>query len=568
MMTADVRWRSIEVDEPTAQRIADTAGVPLSIARLLVARGIAEPDAVETFLNPRLSDMRDPFLLPDVRPAADRISKAIAAGELLTVFGDFDADGVTSCALLTSVLRRLGGDVSSFLPNRVDEGYGFSQEALGRCLAARKPGLIVTVDCGTCSVESVNQAKRHGVDVVVSDHHEVSGATAPAVAVVNPKLGNDDASSMLAGVGVAFKLCHALIKDRLSSAGSAPEVDLRDYLDLVALGTVADVVPLLGENRILVRHGLRRINDRPNPGLAALIAVAGVQGPLSSYHLAFVLGPRVNAAGRMGDATTALELLLTDDPDQAARLAGALDRANADRKMVEDDILETAAADVDQRFSPAETFGVVTGRPGWHVGAIGIVASRLCSRYNRPCVVVSFDDDGTGRGSCRSIEGAGMLEMLEECSDLLEAFGGHDMAAGLTVRQDNFEAFRDLFNDCCRTRLSGLDLRPVHEFVGWLNPGDMDDRLLAWIDKLAPTGMANPDPVWGLRGLRTMGRPRVVGGRHLKMTVAGGGTQMDAIGFGMADRPVPDGPLDMLFQLKENTYLGRRSLQLQIRDFR
>lgn len=567
-MRSATRWQDTEVDEAAARRVAEHLGLPAPLGRVLVARGLAEPSSAERFLNPRLSDLSDPCSMPGMPEAVARIRSALDSGEQITVFGDYDADGVAGTALLVTVLRELGGEVSAFLPRRLEEGYGFSAAALCRCLREHKPGLIVTVDCGTCAFEQVAEARGKNIDVVVTDHHEVSGRVAEATAVVNPKLGNDEATSMLAGVGVAFKVCHALLKDGMGLEGTGPKVDLRAFLDLVAVGTVADVAPLLGENRILVRHGLGKLNSGPSLGLSALAQVSGIRGSVEAYHLGFVIGPRLNAAGRLGEADAALELLMTDDANVAHSIATDLHAANQERKRIEDGIVEAAAADIDSRFDSKQTFGVVAGRPGWHIGTVGIVASRISARYRRPCVIVGFDSEGSGRGSCRSIEGIDLMGVLGECSDLLESFGGHEMAAGLKMRRENLGAFRERFNKECATRLRGKSLEPVHYVDGWIDLSEADERLWQGIDKLSPVGVGNPSPVWGVRDVHPLGLPRVVGKDHLKMIVAKGSVQMDSIGFGMADMEVPNGPLDMLVQLRENHFAGRRTLQLHIKDVR
>lgn len=561
------QWRNVETDESAAGRIAEECELPLPLSRVLVSRGLTDADAVRRFLNPKLSDVLDPFELPGMSAAVDRVEAALSSGEPITVFGDYDADGVTATALLTDVLRRMGGTVSAFLPKRVEEGYGFTSPALKRCLESHSPSLIVTVDCGVCSVETVTEAQALGIDVVVTDHHDISGPVSPAAAVVNPKLGRNEELKTLAGVGVAFKLCHALVKNRIADRPD-PALDLRDYLDLVAVGTVADVVPLTGENRILVRHGLNRINTTPSLGLGVLSEVSGISGSIDSYHLGFVIGPRLNAAGRMGEAGDALELLLTTDRVRARAIALELDVVNRRRKRVEDEIVEEAISEIDKYFDPDSISGIVAGRSGWHIGTVGIVAARLCRHYRRPAVVIGFDEQGKGRGSCRTIDGLSLIDALGECSDLLVSFGGHEMAAGLVVEQDRIDEFRERFNRVCTERIRELDIRPVHEVDAWIGLGEADDRLLQGLERLSPVGMGNPTPLWGVRNVSPVGNPRIVGKDHLKMIVASGATQMESIGFRMADRELPDGSLDLLFQLKENIYNGRRSIQLHMKDFR
>jgi len=564
------RWVTVETDEDSAQALAAELSLPLPVARVLASRGLCDGEAADRFLNPRLSDLSDPFGLPGMRTAVDRIWKAIDAGSRITVFGDYDADGVTSTALLVLILRRLGAETAFYVPSRHGEGYGMTLEGVGKAIDQTTPDLMISVDCGTNSGEAVALATERGVDVIVTDHHECTQEPpADAVAVVNPKLGDDASAMILAGVGVAFKLSHALVKHGNAVEHAAVEgVDLRDYLDLVALGTVTDVVPLVEENRTLVRHGLAQIKQGPRCGLQALIRVAGVRTEIDCYHLGFLIGPRINAAGRLGSAEPALELLLSEDHGRAKRLAGQLDAANRERKQIEEQIITTAVDAVESIFDAEETFGLVVGNEGWHVGTIGIVAARLCGRYRRPSVVISFGDDGIGRGSCRSVEPVNIIQALEACEDLLVTCGGHKMAAGLTIKRENIDAFRERFNAACRDQVAIDELAATYQVDSWITLGEADASLLAAVRTLRPLGIGNPTPIWAAREVRVVGRPRVVGKNHLKMTLASGGTQLDAIAFGMADRELYTDGMDVLFHVQENNYMGRQSIQLNIKDFR
>lgn len=563
------RWRLAGLDG-AADELARHTGLALPLARALWRRGVRTAAEADRFLKPRLSDLADPFELPAMDKAADRIWRAVDGGEPITVYGDYDVDGVTGTALLVMALRKLGGRVNFYLPNRFEEGYGLDEESLARCLETCKPRLIVTTDCGTGSRAAVDMARAAGVDVVVTDHHQVRDPAINAVAVVNPQLGTDSGARVLAGVGVAFKLCHALLKSgRSRGAAAAAGLDLREDLDLVALGTIADVVPALGENRILVRHGLACLNRQGREGLRALAEVAGVDGEMGAYHVGFVLGPRMNAAGRMGHAETTLNLLLAEHEEQARPLALTLDEANRNRKRTESEILDSAIERIDTWFDPDVHFGIVVGEPGWHVGVVGIVASRLASRYGRPAVVVGFDENGMGRGSCRGIAGLDLMACLNSCAGHLNAFGGHEKAAGLEVGQAGFERFREAFCQACALALRGRDLNPALEIEDWITPDEASDmRFSDSLDLMAPFGEGNPEPVWGLRDLRALGSPRIVGDSHLKLMLGTGAVQLDAIGFGMGEREVPPGPLDVAAIIRKNTYMGRTTAQLQLRDFR
>ncbi|HKL20622.1 MAG TPA: single-stranded-DNA-specific exonuclease RecJ, partial [Tichowtungia sp.] len=540
--------------------------VPRPLAVILAQRGCTTAEDVRGFMNPALSTLRDPFELPDMEKAVERIRRALAAGERITVFGDYDADGVCSTALMVRVLRELGGNISTYIPSRQETGYGLSPEALTACVEKNSPSLIVTVDCGTSSLEAVEAAREQGIDVVVTDHHEPGGEPADAVAVVNPKRVPDHPASILAGVGVAFKLCHALVKaGRDAGCAVSASVDLKNVLDFVAVATVTDMVPLLGENRALVRAGFQTLEDAACPGWGALKKVTGLTGPLQTWHAGFALGPRINAAGRVGRADAALELFLTDRPERAEELAQLLDEANCERQDIERGIVKEAIEEIDKTFDEIKPFGLVIAKTGWHPGVIGIVASRLVQRYHRPVAVVGIDGD-SGRGSCRSIDGFSVLEGLNACSDLLNQFGGHDMAAGLEVKTENIEAFKERFNAFAAEKLKTADLRPVLEIDCAVELSELNQVLVDGLKRTGPFGQDNPEPVWALRNVN-VADSRILKEKHLKLTLTDGQTRMDAIGFNMAEK-LPSGPVDAAFSFHENTWNGRTSLQLTLKDIR
>jgi len=564
-------WQTVPFDREAARRIAREHGLPFPVAGVLAGRGLTGEVEIARFLRPRLSDLSDPYRLPGLEAAVERLWQALTRGERVVVFGDYDVDGLTSTALLTRVLRRLEAKVVPFLPHRIEEGYGFETAALERCVAEHRPALIVTVDCGTHSTAAVQEARRRGIDVVVTDHHEPSASIAPARAVVNPKLGTESAHRVLAGVGVAFKLCHGLIKRARSEAHPASEnLDLRPYLDFVALGTVADMVPLVHENRVLAHHGLGAMNRSAWAGLKALREVAGVgRGPTSTYHVGFLLGPRLNAAGRLGDAEVALEVLLTDDDEQAQVLAKQLDATNKERQAVEAQVCREALEQLALGPGVDPPFGLVVAGEGWSPGVVGLVASRLTEKFRRPAVVISLDAEGPCRGSGRSIEGFNLLQALEACSSgLLLRYGGHEMAVGMEVERTRVETFRQRFQDVAASELRHRDLRPVQRIHGWLELNEADDMLLEGIERLQPLGLGNPTPVWGTRGVRIVGEPRVVGSGHLKMTVTQGGETRECIGFNMGNRELPAGPVDIAYTVRLNRYKGRTTLQLGLKAVR
>ena len=556
-------WRTAPNALEGAKGLSEESKWPLAAAAILYRRGLTTAEQVDRFVNPRLSDLSDPGDLPDMQPAVDRIAHALRSRERITVFGDYDVDGITSAALLSRTLRAMGGQVSTFIPHRENDGYGLHVATVKHCLDTFEPGLLLTVDCGTGSAEAVRYAASRNVDVVITDHHDLSGELAPAVAVINPKRNPSDLPwSGLCGVGVAFKLCDALVK-----AGRL-DIDLREDLDLVALGTIADVVPLTGENRILVRHGLARLQATTNPGLQALLRICGVKGEIGSYHVGFMLAPRLNVAGRLGTAERALELMLTEDPAHAEAIASELNLANLERRKIENEACLLAEKQVSATFDPQRDFGLVVYSPDWHPGIIGIVASRLVARYHRPVVVVTTQKDGRTRGSSRSIEGFNLVEALDSCSDTLLRHGGHAMAAGIEIDRLKIDAFREKFSEAAATKLRGLDLQPVQLVEEWVTLAEVDDPLLKAVESMHPFGIGNPSPVFASTRLTVLGRPRVVGERHLAMTLLDGRESRDVIGFRMADRTLPDGPLDAAFTIQRRECRGRQPIQLVLQDFR
>ncbi len=561
------KWKFKTCDDALAEQFFQTLeNLPRPLAALLAQRGCKTADEAREFMNPALSTLRDPFELPDMDPAVERIRRALADGEKITVFGDYDADGVCSTALMVRFLRELGGSVSAYIPNRLEDGYGLSSEALSVCVEQNNPSLIVTVDCGTSSIETVEAARARGIDVVITDHHEPGGLVADAVAVVNPKRVEKHPASILAGVGVAFKVCHALIKaGRDADCSICAAVDLKKYLDFVAVATITDMVPLRGENRALVRAGFQALENSIWPGWNALKKLAGLTGPLETWHAGFTFGPRINAAGRVGRADAALELFLTDLPARADELAQLLDEANRERQEIEKGIVKEAIDEIDETFDKEKNFGIVIAREGWHAGVIGIVASRLVQRYGRPVAVIGMDGE-SGRGSCRSIDGFSVLDGLNACADLLIQFGGHDMAAGLEVEACNLEAFKERFNAFAAEQFKGADLSPVLNIDRAVDLNEMDDALMDGLKRTGPFGQENPEPVWAVMNVEVAGA-KILKEKHLKLTLVNGNSRIDAIGFNMAEK-LSSGPVDAAFSLHENTWNGRTSLQLNLKDIR
>lgn len=556
VMHGDTIWLFPPPADPhRVHSVAQSTGLPFPLAELLERRGFAEQS--DAFLDPRLRQLGDPFLLPDMRLAVDRILRAIDGGERIVLFGDYDVDGVTSLAFLRHVLMAYGADVSTFLPHRIEEGYGLSHLALQRCLDEHRPKLLVAVDCGTSSVKEISSVRSQGIDVVVLDHHECPAELPQCVALVNPKRG--DRFRYLCSVGVAFKLAHALGMVR-----RLEKLDLRDILDLVALGTVADIVPLVDENRILVRAGCLRLAKSRFAGIRALMEVAGVSGPVRCDDIGFRLGPRLNAAGRLDSAVKALRLLTTEDAGEARTLAHELDVQNRERQEVERRILGEAERQVSGMYDPARHAVIVAGDTGWHPGVLGIVAARLCRSYHRPTFVVGFDETGSGKGSGRSVEGISLVGVLGPCASYLEKFGGHEMAAGLSMRLENLPRFREALNDAVLAASSPEILQRNLKIDGEVGFADLDDRFLEHHEKLQPFGSGHRHPVFCSRGIQPVEEPRVMKEKHLRLKLRHHGRRMDAVYFSGAERPLPRPPWDVAFRIEPNTYQGVTRLQLQV----
>ncbi len=554
-------------DAAAVARLVREAGVSDTLARLLAARGMADPAAVRAMLRADPATLHDPLLLPDMEPAAARLARAVAAGEKVAIYGDYDVDGQTSVALMVRELRRLGLDPAWYIPDRQTEGYGLNVDAVDR-LAAAGVDLLVTVDCGTQSVQEVARARELGMDVIITDHHEPGPVLPEAVAVVNPKrAGSRYPFRDLAGVGVAYKLLTALGR----ALGQRLPAD--DGLELVALGTIADVCPLVDENRILVRLGLDGMQRRPLLGVAKLAEAAGLDlRRVTATQAAFVLAPRLNASGRMSHARLGVELLLCDNEAAARQLAEALDDANRSRQQTESDILAEAVAQVEAGGLLAEWVLVVAAE-GWHPGVIGIVAARLVERYARPAVVVALEGE-EGKGSARSIRGFDLFGALSRCSDLLVRFGGHAMAAGLTVSRANLAALRARLNDIAAALLGPADLLPQVQVDLEVALGDVDERFVRELEGLAPFGPGNPTPVLAARAVRVVGARTVGGsGNHLKLSLRcpQTGQVQEAIGFGggpLLEAATPGTELDVAFTPQINEGFGRPRVDLVLKSIR
>jgi len=563
-MSSGKRWilAPTPADRDSGIAWRDICNLPC-IAELLKRKGFASPNEVSAFLQPRLSSLGDPFLLPNMDAAVTRIFRAIDNRERIVLFGDYDVDGVTSLALLSEMLRSYGVAPELFLPLRMEEGYGMSRESVDRCCEQHHPQLLIAVDCGTSSLAEIGELKCRGVDVIVLDHHEPKSVLPACVAVVNPKTETGCPFQYLCSVGLAFKLCHALLKRR-----PAPGFDLKANLDLVALGTVADIVPLQNENRIFVQRGIDEIARTKRPGLRKLLEVAAVRRPILAEDIAFRLGPRLNAAGRLATAEKALQLLLTRDETEATELATLLDTQNRERQSVEKGICGEAESELRNVHDPENDACIIVGARNWHPGVLGIVASRLARKYHRPTVVVGFDSAGLGKGSGRSIEGFSLIEALGYCEKWLEKFGGHEMAAGLTVREENFPAFTEAFRKASHDLLSAEDLRPRLHLDHEITFSELNDELLRWHQVLEPFGAGNRHPLFFARAVEPTVTPQILKEKHLVLRLRQKNHFQRAIFFDGASLPLPSPPWDMAFRLNADEYQGETRLAIRVEALR
>ncbi|PYL35927.1 MAG: single-stranded-DNA-specific exonuclease RecJ [Verrucomicrobia bacterium] len=532
------------------------------IARLLMRKGFGTADEVQAFLQPRLKSLSDPFLLPNMKAAVTRILVALDRRERIVLFGDYDVDGVTSLALLAETLRAYGAIPDLFLPSRMEEGYGMSHDSVQRSIQQFHPQLLIALDCGTSSGAEIVDLRKRGVEVIVLDHHEPKSAVPECVAVVNPKVDPGSPFHYLCSVGIVFKLCHAVLKTR------PIDFDLKSKLDLVALGTVADIVPLRGENRTLVQRGAIEIARSTRPGLKKLIEVSGVKPPIFTEDIGYRLGPRLNAAGRLSTAEKSLRLLLTQDGAEATELAEFLDRQNRERQEVEKRIFAAAEEKIAKEFDPSRDAAIVVFERDWHPGVLGIVASRIVHKYHRPAIVIGLDENGVGKGSGRSIEGFNLVQTLTRCADRIDKYGGHEMAAGLTVQEKNLDLFAKQFRQVARDLLSDEDLQPRLRLDHEISFAELNFDFLGWHEMLQPFGNGNPQPLFLARGVELVAVPRIVGEKHLQLRLRQHNYHQRAIFFGAAADALPKQPWDIAFRIRPDEYEGETRLEMRVEAVR
>ncbi|MBI1920832.1 MAG: single-stranded-DNA-specific exonuclease RecJ [Geobacter sp.] len=562
------RWNIKIADDEAVGKISAHCSVSPLLALLLANRGMIEPLGAARFLSSTLSDLHDPFILLGMDAAVGRLCAALERGEKVCIHGDYDVDGVTSVALLASFMRAVGFHVFYHIPLRLEDGYGLSSTGLQR-IAGQGAKVVVTVDCGITAMEEAKLARSLGIDLIITDHHTPGELLPEACAVINPlQPGCTFPCKTLAGVGVAFNLMIAL-RSRLRDQGcfaGRPEPNLRQFLDLVALGTVADVVPLLDENRIFVKYGLAELTSGERLGVRALKDVAGVDGEVGCGAVGFRLAPRLNAAGRLEDAAPGVELLLTGDPQAAAAIAADLDTGNVERQALERRILQEAVSMVKGNPKLKGKKSIVLASDEWHPGVIGIVASRIVEMFHRPTILIALQD-GNGKGSGRSIPRFHLYDALKACSEHLLKFGGHKHAAGLSIDEAILEEFTERFDEVAAGVLSPEDLTPELMIDAELSPADLTLELVGELASLKPFGMGNPEPVFVCRGMEVEDA-RILKEQHLKLRVAAGGLRFDAIAFNMASRKPTGRLVDIAFTLDINTWNGRQSLQLKVKDIK
>lgn len=560
------RWLIPERKADAEAHLCSELAVSPLLARLLVNRGLSDPEAAAAFLGARLSEhLRSPMLFRDMPRAAERVVAAVRRGEGIGIHGDYDVDGISGSAVLIRFFRALGVEPALYIPHRLREGYGLNEQGV-RTLAACGARVMITVDCGAASHREIELAARHGMDVIVCDHHQVADTPLPACAVLNPIAGDAGFPfSGLCGAGVAFYLALG-VRMRLRESGATALPDLRRSLDLVALGTIADLVPIVEENRVLVKHGLRELTRSDQPGLRALKTVSAVS-EVNTGTVGFRLAPRLNAGGRLADARRSVELLTTGDESRAGELAASLEEENRARQALEREIFEQAVAMVEGSGGVTRRCSIVLASPDWHPGVVGIVASRLVERYYRPTILVALGAAaGLGRGSARSIRGVNIYDAIKECREALEGFGGHRMAAGLSIRAEKVPELAERFERAVRARVTPDDFLPVAEADCELPFSAINDGCLRDLARLEPHGPGNPEPVFLARNVRVVSR-RVVGEQHLKLHLEQDGRSLPALGFGMSGAEVEPGTaIDVLFTPTVHDWGGAETLEVRLRD--
>ncbi len=563
----NARWEIFQCPVQLKENLSKQLHMPPLVAQLLIKRGITNPQDGERFLSPLLHHLYNPFLMKDMDKGVERVIRALQKQEQISIYGDYDADGITACALLVDFLRSLGLQPSYYIPHRLKEGYGLNSEAIKK-IAAQGTKLLICVDCGISDREEIQLARQLGMDTIVVDHHEIPPLPSPAYAVLDPLQADCPFPFKgLAGVGVAFHLVVALrsrLRDNAFWRDSA-EPNLRRYLDLVALGTIADIVPLVDLNRVLLMYGLEEMSKRLRPGLIALKEVSGIGNEeISTGHVAFRLAPRLNAGGRIANAQMGVELLLTNESESAQSIAAELDRANRERQSIEEGLYREAKEFIvrDRLFNRKS---MVLSSDDWHPGVIGIVASRLADEFGRPTILIALNGD-EGKGSARSIAGFHLYEGLRECAEHLLGFGGHKYAAGLSISRDKIQAFRDGFEEAVNRKLGDADFTPTIFIDAEIDLQEITPELLNYLSLFSPYGPTNPKPIFATRERLPIHDIRIMGKDTLKFSLKGKKKTYEVIGFGMGylSSQLP-AKVRIAFHPKMNVWQGVQRLQLELR---
>jgi single-stranded-DNA-specific exonuclease len=570
-----VRWTHKATSRALVSELSRELGTSPVAASLFCRMGLSDALSARRFMNPRLQELDDPFLITHMAEAVERMLVAIKSGETIAIFGDYDVDGVTSTVLLIDFLKRFGVKPTYIVPRRMEEGYGLSRTALERMLDGGRPKLLLAVDCGTNSIDEVRWLKDNGTDVIILDHHTSRDqlTTANDAILVNPHVfdGEEQPWSHLCTVGLAFKFVHALLKKmRAEGDESAEKTDIREYLDLVAMGTVADLVPLTEENRILACKGIERLKNTTRTGIEALFEVTGIERgqTITPFDIAFKLSPRINASGRLADAGTAVEMLLCRDRDKCHAVAQTLDNMNRERQDIERAIAQEAMKTVDERY--AQSPALVLHSSEWHQGVVGIVASRLANHYRRPAIVLGTEEGGLLKGSGRSVEGADMVQILAPCTKYLETWGGHPMAVGISIKQENLDAFRKAFETSVAALTGSAPVEPELDVSCWIDPDELTEDLFKEIDAIGPYGQGNPQPTIAVRNTKVPYPATIFGGGHCRFLIeVAPGRRMACVAWRTGLRtPPPNTPLDIAARLTWNVWKGQRTPQLQVEDWR
>lgn len=563
LLLQEKHWKVLPSNPELQSNFSSNLGISPITSQILINRGIANLEDARSFLSKDINGLHNPFLMEDMEKVTERILKAIDNKEKITIYGDYDADGICGTALLMLILLELNANCNYYLPNRLEEGYGLNKDAILKC---KEDGtqLLITVDCGITSKDEVNYAKSQGLDIIITDHHSPAAELPECIGILNPKVPYSKYPYKdLAGVGVAYKLAEALQKIKTC-------LNPKKHLDLVALGTIADIVPISGENRILVSHGLNLLENTDKIGIVKLKEKAGMEKDTKAGHVAFRLAPRINAAGRLKTAEAAIRLLLTNNENEAGELSNILNLNNRERQKIEKEVLTNALIQLELKFNFNSEKIIILENKNWPVGVLGIVAGRIANQYNRPCIVISIEN-GLGKGSGRSIKNFHLLNALQSCSTHLKRFGGHAHAAGLNIEEILIPSFKEKINQYAETVLQPDDLIPQLEIDIEAEFSDISFDLMEQIESLEPFGYSNPKPSIVSYDLQLYREPKIVGKDHIKFWVKQGQRTFEAIGFGMADYISlfdESNNIDLAYRLQINKWMNKEIIQLQVLDIK